>query len=270
MRVAYPAPAQPGDPDRITTRTQAVARDTTARRDAASHRDAHPAIRLVLTFLAAYAVLTAACVGLGLLITDAAATAGIRHWDVSVNRWFVRQRTGAIDSMTAVGSHLAETPTVIAVGLVVVALVWWRRRDLYAVGILVVGLTLEVSVFVTTTLFVDRPRPPVHRLDTAPPTSSFPSGHTAAAIVLYIGLIIVVHRVWRRNAATIGVAVILALVPVAVGLSRLSRGMHHPTDVFTGALLGTVALVVACVAVGRATAQRDASDSTTGARKVRT
>jgi undecaprenyl-diphosphatase len=124
-------------------------------------------------------------------------------------------------------------------------------------------------VFVTTTLFVDRARPPVHRLDTAPPTSSFPSGHTAAAIVLYIGLIIVVHRVWRRNAATIGVAVVLALVPVVVGLSRLSRGMHHPTDVIAGALLGTVALLVACALVGRAVARPGASDRTTGARKVR-
>src|SRR6478672_4338625 len=264
MRVTYPAPARAGHSDGLDTGTHPVDRDP------ATRRDTHPAIRLVLAFLAAYAVLTAACIGLGLLITDAAATAGIRHWDVSVNRWFVRQRTGAIDSMTAVGSHLAETPTVIAVGLVVVALVWWRRRDLYAVGILVVGLTLEVTVFVTTTLFVDRARPPVHRLDTAPPTSSFPSGHTAAAIVLYIGLIIVVHRVWRRNAATIGVAVVLALVPVVVGLSRLSRGMHHPTDVIAGALLGTVALLVACALVGRAVARPGASDRTTGARKVRT
>src|SRR6478609_8112276 len=243
MRVTYPAPARAGHSDALGTSTHPVGRDP------ATRRDAHPAIRLVLTFLAAYAVLTAACIGLGLLITDAAATAGIRHWDVSVNRWFVRQRTGAIDSMTAVGSHLAETPTVIAVGLVVVALVWWRRRDLYAVGILVVGLTLEVTVFVTTTLFVDRARPPVHRLDTAPPTSSFPSGHTAAAIVLYVGLVIVTQRVWRRRVVTVTLAVLLLLVPVAVGLSRLYRGMHHPTDVFAGAALGTVALVIACVAV---------------------
>jgi len=149
-----------------------------------------------------------------------------------------------------------------------VALVWWRRRDLYAVGILVVGLTLEVSVFVTTTLFVDRPRPPVHRLDAAPPTSSFPSGHTAAAIVLYIGLVIVVHRVWHRNAATIGVAVVLALVPVAVGLSRLSRGMHHPTDVIVGALLGAVALLIACLVVGRAVTGSWRSDPVTS-REVR-
>ena len=148
--------------------------------------------------------------------------------------------------MTAVGSHLAETPTVVGVGLVVVALVWWRRRDLYAVGILVVGLTLEVTVFVTTTLFVDRARPPVHHLDAAPPTSSFPSGHTAAAIVLYIGLIIVLHRVWRRNADhDRRRRRPRARCRSSSALSRLYRGMHHPTDVLVGALLGAVALLIA-------------------------
>src|SRR3954447_14235991 len=207
--------------------------------------DAHPMLRLAGVFVVAYAILTAACVGLGLLITHAHATSGLRHWDVSINRWFVRQRTGALDAVTAIGSHLAETPTVVGVGLVVVALVWWRRHDLYAVGVLVVGLTLEVAVFVSTTLFVDRARPPVHRLDVAPPTSSFPSGHAAAAIVLYIGLILVLHRVWRRNAVTTAVAAVLASMPVIVAVSRMYRGMHHPTDVLVGLLLGVAALLIA-------------------------
>jgi len=204
---------------------------------------------LVVTWLVAYAVLTASWVGLGLLVTDAHITVGVRRWDVSVERWFAHRRTGVLDSLTAVGSHLAETPTVIGVGLVVVALVWWRRRDLYAVGILVVGLVLEVTVFVSTTLFVDRTRPPVHHLDAAPPTSSFPSGHTAAAIVLFVGLIIVVRRSWDRGWLTVLLAVALAFLPVVVGLSRLYRGMHQPTDVLAGAALGAIALTGACAMV---------------------
>src|SRR6478735_2194264 len=234
----------------------------------ASASDARPWLHLAGTLLVAYALLTAACVGLGLLITRGSLTAGIRRWDVSVNRWFVHQRTDAVNRLTGIGSHLAETPTVVGIGLVVVVLAWWRRRDLYAVGILVVGLTLEVTVFVTTTLFVDRARPPVHHLDAAPPTSSFPSGHTAAAVVLYVGLIIVVHRAWHRNAATLAVAVVFALVPFAVGLSRLSRGMHHPTDVFVGAALGVAALTFACVAVRTAIIRSGRPDPVATSREV--
>src|SRR4051812_33646850 len=205
MRVSYSARAPAGSLERTPPADVAAE----SRESRADHRTEHPGARLVATFLVAYVALSAVCVGLGFALTDAGLAAGIRRWDVSVNRWFVGQRTGTLDSITAVGSHLAETPTVVGVGLIVVALVWWRRRDLYAIGILVFGLTLEVTVFVTTTLFVDRARPPVHHLDAAPPTSSFPSGHTAAAIVLYVGLAIVVLRVWRRGALS---AVVTALL----------------------------------------------------------
>ena len=256
MRVSYSMPASRGSVER-TAPTEPPS-DRTAR----ERHDTRPIARLAVTFVIAYALLTAALVGLGLFLTDASAAAGIRRWDESVNRWFVHQRTGTLDSLSAVGSHLAETPTVVGLGLIVVALVWWRRRDLYAVGILVIALLLEVTVFVSTTLFVDRSRPPVHHLDAAPPTSSFPSGHTAAAIVLYIGLVIVVSRVWHRRAVTVGLSALLVLVPLAVGLSRLYRGMHHPTDVLAGLALGTVALVVACAAVRAAIIRSGRPDPT--------
>jgi undecaprenyl-diphosphatase len=236
MRVTYPLPT--------TTRGEAA---VTATRPARHER--RPLVGLLGVLVVAFVMLGAASIGVGLLLTHASLLSGVRHWDTSVNRWFVHRRTGTLDTLTAVGSDLAETPTVIAVGLLVVGLLWWRRHDLYAAGILVVGLTLEVSVFVTTTLFVDRGRPPVRHLDAAPPTSSFPSGHTAAAVVLSIGLVLVVHRVWRHRVATAAVSVVLALVPVVVALSRLYRGMHQPTDVLAGAVLGAVALAVACRSV---------------------
>lgn len=254
MRVSYPAAAPVGRLQRSSETDAPATRQ---------QRDARPIVRLVGMFVVAYLALTAGCVALGLLITEAGVTTGIRRWDVSVNRWFVRQRTGALDAVTSVGSQLAETPTVIGLGLIVTALVWWRRRDLYAVGILVVGLTLEVTVFVTTTLLVARARPPVHHLDAAPPTSSFPSGHMAAAVVLYVGLIIVVHRVWQRNAATLAVAVVLGLVPLLVGASRLYRGMHQPTDVLVGAVLGAAALVLACAVVRAAMIRAGRGEPTT-------
>jgi undecaprenyl-diphosphatase len=204
-------------------------------------------------WLAAYALMTAVCVGLGLLVTHASIAAGVRRGDASVDRWFVRAHAGPLDSLTSVGSKLAETPTVIAAGLIAVAVLWWRRRDLEGIGILTLGLLLEVCVFVSTTLFVDRPRPPVRHLDAAPPTSSFPSGHTAAAIALYVGLVVVLHRRSRPTPTWFpAVAAVLLLVPVVVGLSRLYRGMHHPTDVIVGVLLGTTSLVVACWIVARA------------------
>jgi membrane-associated phospholipid phosphatase len=204
-----------------------------------------PWVAATFVVVAAYVVLTVTLLIIGAVVSSD----GRGGWDdIGANRWFAGQRTVTLNDLTAVGSRLAETLTVIAIALVVVAILLLRRRFAWA-GFLVIALFLEVSVFLTTTLLVDRHRPQVPKLDAAPPTSSFPSGHTAAAIVLYGGIAILLtmsvrHRGWRVLSA-----IVLAVIPVLVGLSRLYRGMHHPTDVVAGALLGLACLAAAGLAI---------------------
>jgi len=193
----------------------------------------------------AYLVLTAAVV----LIGQVATSVGHSQWDaVGVNRWFASGRTPGLDDLTDIGSHLAATSTVVLAAVVIVTILSVRGRFAAAFTI-AIALLIEVSVFLTTTLLVDRGRPGVERLDAAPPTSSFPSGHTAAAVVLYLGLAILVHRRSRGRVLRVALWVVLITVPVIVALSRLYRGMHHPTDVAAGVLLGVAALAAAGLAV---------------------
>jgi undecaprenyl-diphosphatase len=98
----------------------------------------------------------------------------------------------------------------------------------------------EVIVFLAVTFTVKRSRPAVVRLDKSPPTLSFPSGHTAAALALYGGVAVLLLFIYGRNWKTIILSVILLSLPILVGISRLYRGMHFPTDVLAGALGGGV------------------------------
>jgi membrane-associated phospholipid phosphatase len=81
-------------------------------------------------------------------------------------------------------------------------------------------------------------------MDQAPPTSSFPSGHTAAAICFYgsVAAIAVWHS--RRRWLTVAAVTLCAAVPLTIGASRVYRGMHYPTDVFAGAMLGLIWLSI--------------------------
>lgn len=181
---------------------------------------------------------------IGELMAHVLNTGPVHHVDRGIDVWFAAHRTGFFNGVTLVGTTMAQTETVIAVAAVVVLVLRWRLGRWYESLVLITIMAGELLIFLGVTEVVHRPRPTVVRLDAAPPTSSFPSGHTAAALALYGGIAILVRWIYGRRRATLIAAIVLFCVPVYVGLSRLYRGMHYPTDVLAGALLSGLWLLV--------------------------
>lgn len=199
---------------------------------------------VVVRLVGAALVLLLAMVGLGQLLTHWLRNSAIVRWDASVDRWFAQHRTPDWNTVTKVATFGAETETVIAIGLVCFVLLRWRLRRWRESLFLAASLIGEVTIFVGTTFLVERHRPAVPRLDGAPPTSSFPSGHTAASVALYGGLAVIAWTAARAGWLRLLATALAVLAPAAVGLSRLYRGMHYPTDVLAGALLAICWLAV--------------------------
>jgi undecaprenyl-diphosphatase len=221
----------------------------------------HPILAGLLVWIVSFIVLTVVVVGLGLLFTHVLAPEGGTRFDSSVSRWFVQHRTGTFSTVTAIGSDLGSTIAILGVALLAVIVLaigrHWRQ-----IGFLACALTLEFTVFLTATLLVDRSRPMVPRLDVTPPTSSYPSGHTAATLTLYAGLAIVMWSLARSATIRTIVWIVAFALPVFVGVSRLYRGMHHLTDVIASVLLGCGAVLFALLTTRAAVAseERDETD----------
>jgi undecaprenyl-diphosphatase len=130
----------------------------------------------------------------------------------------------------------------------VLAFVVTRRwRPALVIATVLVG---EVLIFLAAAAVVGRSRPPVAHLDAVlPPTSSFPSGHTAAAICLYGAVAALVLRGtgawWRWVVLAVAAAVI-----VGVAFARMYRGAHHPTDVLASVAFAVPWLLVVLRLVG--------------------
>ena len=109
-----------------------------------------------------------------------------------------------------------------------------RGRRAAASGLIALGTTSAV-VNAVVKLVGRRARPdrvaaevPLERQVRMPHSHSFPSGHTAAAVAFASG----VGRVMPLAALP------LDLLAAVVGYSRVHTGVHYPSDVLAGAVLG--------------------------------
>ena len=230
-------------------------------------RSRRPLVSGAAVASAGYVLITALLVGFGLLLTKMLLEGPVGRWDASVNRWFFDHRTPTFDDLTEWGSRLGDTATVVGIAAVAVVVLAIGRHWAH-IAFLVGALVIEVTSFVTTTFVIDRERPTVPHLDEGPPTSSFPSGHLAASIVLYVGLALITTSLVRNRIVRTLVWVLAVALPIAVGLSRLYRGMHHPTDLI-GSVIGAAGCMAFAllatrtgVAVSEANAEADAAAAT--------
>jgi len=201
------------------------------------------AVQTLKRIFAPVAVLLGVMIALGLLITKVMTHTWPFTIEDSVNREFERDRTHDISLVSLIFSTLASTPAIIAVTVLAAIVLRLTLKRWREPVFLCAAVCAQAVVFFLTTLVIDRPRPEVEKMDVSPPTSSFPSGHTSAAVALYLGLAVILYRVanrtWLKRAAWL-----LLIVPAGVALGRMYRGMHHPSDVLASFLNGTVCVLV--------------------------
>ena len=183
------------------------------------------------------AILLGFMIVLGLLITKVWDQAWPFTSEDAINRELAGTRNGTANDVTWFFTEVGSTPVIIAVSAVVAIVLRLTLHRWREPLFLCAAVSAQAVVFFFTTLAIDRTRPAVPHMDKSPPTSSFPSGHTSAAFALYAGLALVLAGLIRRSWLK-ALCWVLILVPVCVAISRLYRGMHHPSDVTASFLNG--------------------------------
>jgi membrane-associated phospholipid phosphatase len=219
----------------------------------------HPFRAALLVVAVGYAVLAITLLGIGLALTHPL-NGTVGQWDEHVNRYFAEHRTAPWNSITQVATAALDTLPVILFAAVTAGFLALRKR-LREAAFLILALVVEITVFLPVTFIVDRPRPAVPRMNMTPATSSFPSGHTAAATVLFFGIALIIAVCTTAVAARVVSTVVAVGLAALVGFARVYRGLHHPSDVFVGFLFGLSCLAIAALAVRHFVARRDRSNA---------
>ncbi len=217
-------------------------------------------VAFVAAMLAGLATIAMLSIGLGFFVTRVVEHAwGIGAADERVNVWFATHRTSSRTAASLLGSILAGgrvLPIIVgSIGFVCAVLREWRIA-----AFVVFALAVESGTYRATTLVVHSHRPRVHRLEHLAVNASYPSGHTAASIAVYGGLVLLLTSSFTSGAfRAFAWTIVLALV-MFVATARMYRGMHHPLDVVGGVVVGIAAvivLVIACRAAGAAAESRN-------------
>ena len=234
-------------PHRVPALSEGLAPEAAAALEPASRTHAHVLPhpwRGVAELLTAWVALLGLLFGAGRLVTAGTPDRPALDWDRDLTQWVVAHRGPLLDTVSGIAGRFGSTHWVLTAALVIGPLWLALTRDWRPVLFLVVVMVGEITLFLAASSAVGRARPDVVQLTPdLPPTSSFPSGHVAAACALYTAAALLVvtgtRRWWRWLAVAAAVVVI-----VAVAAARVYYGVHHPTDV-----LGSLVLALSWVAV---------------------
>jgi undecaprenyl-diphosphatase len=159
--------------------------------------------------------------------------------------WLRAGRTWWLDNLARAASAIGGVTGNAVICILAVTLIWALTRQWWLAALPAIALWLHIFVHVTTSTLVARPRPAVEPLDIGQPTASFPSGHMGATTAQ---LLVVVLFLWDRVER---LAVHMVLIATTCGYllvlawSRVYLGMHHPSDVVWGAIIGMVCGLIA-------------------------
>ena len=162
----------------------------------------------------------------------------MNQFEASIILWIQENLRGATDGFWIFVTHLGDEGYLwIALGIV---LLFWKKTRPIGITVLLSLLLDFLIINVTLKGLVARPRPFVVNEAIVPlvtdvsPYRSFPSGHSGGSFAAMFAL-----YKWVPKKVGIPALVLAALV----ALSRLYVGVHYPTDILIGCVVGFICSV---------------------------
>lgn len=127
------------------------------------------------------------------------------------------------------------------IGITIVLFIVIKRKK---VGILIGANLIIVTILNQILKFIlQRPRPTEYRIIDES-GYSFPSGHSMASMAFYGFLIYLIYKNISNKYLKWSLIVILSLLIISIGISRIYLGVHYTSDVLGGFLLSISYLIL--------------------------
>lgn len=197
--------------------------------------------RRALALMLIWAVLTGLLIGVGVGVVH---SSSVNAFDRHVTSGVVAQRTPALNEVMKVMTWLGSWVALVATGVLLVFLALRRRLPMVAVLLAVIAWAGENGGVTLAKHVVERVRPPQDLRLVSAHGWSWPSGHTAVAVLVFTTLALVVVGAVPTSGYRKLTWVLAALAVAAVAFSRIELGVHWTTDVIASIFFVSAWLVV--------------------------
>jgi membrane-associated phospholipid phosphatase len=158
-------------------------------------------------------------------------------WDEAALRMLAEHRIPVLEQILLEITFLGTATVVMGLaGVVALFLALTRHR---ASASLLLAATAG-SILLNSVLkgLFNRPRPQLFTWGTHALTTSFPSGHAMSAAAVYGTIAYLAARLVRRRGPRVAIFAGASVVILAISFSRLYLGVHYPSDVIAGLIVG--------------------------------
>ena len=162
---------------------------------------------------------------------------GTQVFDVTILQWIHAHQSPALTAIMVEMTYLG-TGTVVMMIVIVVALFLWHTEHKHSARLLLAATAGNILLNGALKLVYHRQRPSVFEWQTTAVSSSFPSGHAMSATVVYGTVAYLVMRLQKHHWSRVLTALSTVLLIVLICLTRLYLGVHYPSDVIGGIIVG--------------------------------
>jgi undecaprenyl-diphosphatase len=162
---------------------------------------------------------------------------GTQAFDDAVLRWISTRHTPSLDGAMLEITALGTTAVVMMI-VCVAALFLTLTQHKYSALLLLVATAGGSLLDLVLKLHFARPRPHIFAWGTQAVSSSFPSGHAMSAAIVYSTVAYLAARLQKRQWARWLTMILAIIVILLICVSRLYLGVHYPSDVLAGVIIG--------------------------------
>jgi undecaprenyl-diphosphatase len=163
--------------------------------------------------------------------------------DTPIQAWIFSLRSDGLTEFAKAVTFGGDTKVVAAICVILIVLP--KRLEIGLPIALITGIGAAVQQVLKAEF--ERPRPDMINWLVEEDGFSFPSGHTNASLILYLAIAMIFGR-WLilhgHRLAAVLLRIVLPIFAILVALSRPYLGVHYPSDVFGGWMLGGALLIL--------------------------